>query len=442
MAISKGSRLHAEISGEELIVLDKIGEGGQGAVLLVEGSTGKAAVKFYNSEQATAQQREAIMKLVENPLTGEAGKRFIWPQDLVTAPGDARFGYLMPLIDRARFAELGEVQNGIRPRPSYPTMCKISYQLANSYRTLHLTGQCYRDISSGNLMFDPQAGDILICDNDNVGVNNNSEAQILGTPEYMAPELVVRKAQPSTLTDLHSLAVLLFNLWTWHHPLHGLNEFNIRVWDNPAKEKIYGPEALFVFHPTDNSNRLPNDPEYAAAERQWRRCPPSLRALFTRAFTEGLKNPGRRVTEGEWQGLFRTLRDGKVSCSSCRAENLWDAQTVDFTCWHCQKPIALPPRLKVRSSSEEFELLLGTGATVLRRHIQGTGNEQDALAVIGEVVANPAKPGMFGLRNKTDALWSAKFPDGTRGGIPRDRSVPLSPGVIIDFGVATGEILP
>ena len=55
---------------------------------------------------------------------------------------------------------------------------------------LHLNGYCYRDISSGN-MVDPDTGDVLICDNDNVGINRQSDSQVDGTYEFMAPEVII-----------------------------------------------------------------------------------------------------------------------------------------------------------------------------------------------------------------------------------------------------------
>ena len=67
-------------------------------------------VKWYNAEQATDAQRQAIRQLVKDgPPTGLAGKRFVWPLDVVTAPQSRQFGYLMSVIDTQRFAELGEV---------------------------------------------------------------------------------------------------------------------------------------------------------------------------------------------------------------------------------------------------------------------------------------------------------------------------------------------
>ena len=113
--------------------------------------------------------------------------------------------------------------------------------------------------------------------------------------QYMAPELVRGEADhPSTETDLHSLAVLLFQLWVWHHPLHGTMEYDVRCWDDPARKKIYGITPVFIFDPTDDRNRLPNDPTYAIAARRWAICPPSLQALFLHAFTDGTE--GARAT--------------------------------------------------------------------------------------------------------------------------------------------------
>ena len=59
MPLMPGQRVRAEISGIELEVIKKLGEGTQGEVYLVEGPDGYQAVKWYKSEQATADQRTA-----------------------------------------------------------------------------------------------------------------------------------------------------------------------------------------------------------------------------------------------------------------------------------------------------------------------------------------------------------------------------------------------
>lgn len=435
-----GQAIRTELLGLELHVIKKLGEGTQGEVYLVEGPQGYQAVKWYKPEQATPDQRAAIRYLVRTgPPYGAAGKRFIWPLDLVIAEGLDQFGYLMARIDTQRFADLGEVWAHLKPVPNFSALCEISYQLANSYRALHLTGHCYRDISAGNLMFDPKSGDVLICDNDNVGVNRQSRCQVWGTMEYMAPEILRGESDPSTETDLHSLAVLLFYLWIWHHPFHGEMEYRYHCWDIPAKKIVYGETPVFVFDPENPLNRLPEDPDYDIARERWNLCPPQLQAMFTRAFTEGLIHPERRVTEGEWQNLFAQLRDGIVRCPSCHAENFLPVSNGQVHCWHCRKLFLPPPCLLIMRNGKETTLALFPGISILARHLVPAAAE-DGSRVIGQVVPHPSIPGAAGIRNLSGAAWHAVFPDHSETEVPPGKAVPLNPGTTIVMEDVTTRI--
>lgn len=443
MALAVGQAVRAEMQQVALTVRQKLGEGGQGTVYQVEGPHGLQALKWYNVEQSTADQRTAIGYLVQTgPPRGSAGQRFIWPQDVVTAAGSRQSGYLMPLIDVSRFAELGEVWARRKPAPSFSSLCEITYQAANSYRALHLSGHCYRDISRGNLMFDPANGAVLICDNDNVGVNRRSKCQVWGTLEYMAPEIIRGEADPSTETDLHSLAVLLFNLWVWHHPMHGEIEYRFHSWDIPAKVRVYGKSPVFIFDPVDRSNRLPSDPDYMTAQKRWDFCPPTLQGLFTKAFTTGLREPARRVTEGEWQALALQLKDGVVSCPACQADNLWDRQRQGLSCWHCGKTVPLPPRLVLCHSTGSQHVVLSKGARLLKRHLDPLGSDGESATVVGEVVQNPANPQVWGIRNMSEAPWSGRLVDGTTKSYLPQKSVPLNAGIQLTIAGVPAEIVP
>ena len=440
MTLGPGEKVKAEIRGTTLTVRKKLGEGTQGEVYLVEGSGGQQALKWYKPAQATMDQMAAIRALVQaGPPRGAAGNRFIWPLDLVTAPKSPQFGYLMRLIDTSRFAELGQVQAHLKPPPGFAALTRISYQLANSYRALHLSGYCYRDISDGNLMFDPQGGDVLICDNDNVGVNRQSKSQVWGTMEFMAPELIRGEADPSTETDLHSLAVLLFSLWIWHHPFHGKKEFELRVWDIPAKKKVYGT-PVFIFDPSDRSNALPLDPDYETPRFRWGYLPPSLQELFTRAFTTGVSDPKRRVTEGEWQRLFQQLEDGITACPKCHAENIWEPGQDTLACWHCRSAVTLPPKLVIHLPSGHHHVLLTGNRSLRRRHLNPSGKEENDTDEVARVVPHPQNPSIWGIRNLTETPWKVTFPDGKTLEVGKDRSVPLNPGTTLTLGSVTAEI--
>jgi DNA-binding helix-hairpin-helix protein with protein kinase domain len=443
MTLETGQKIKGENQNTTFTVRKKLGEGTQGEVYLVEGTSGSFACKWYKPAQATEIQKSSIRALVRSgPPRGAAGDRFIWPLDLVTTAGSPLFGYTMRLIDTARFATLGEVQAHAKPVPSFSALCTISYQLANSYRALHLNGYCYRDIADGNLMFDPRTGDVLICDNDNVGINRQSQSQIWGTMEYMAPELVRGERDPSTETDLHSLAVLLFHLWVWHHPLHGEMEFRLRVWDLPAKRKVYGEQPLFVFHPTDTRNRLPEDPDYSTAKKRWQYCPASLRVMFTRAFTTGLAEPKRRVTEGEWQREFLQLRDSIVQCGSCHAENFDEYRGAPSRCWHCGIPVPPHPKLAVRHAAGIHYLTLSEGTKILKRHLSTPWQEEESDIPLGEVTRHPQQPGVWGIRNLSPQSWKAIPAGGEPVEIPPQKAVPLNPGFRIIIEGSEVEIVP
>ncbi|MFA7694755.1 MAG: protein kinase [Methanoregula sp.] len=443
MPLAVGQSLHAEQLGTTLHVIKKIGEGTQGEVYLVESPEGFQTVKWYKPEQATPDQRTAISYLVRTgPPYGAAGKRFIWPLDLVTAEGVKQFGYLMARIETKRFAELGEVWAHLKPVPGLAALCEISYQLSNSYRALHLSGHCYRDISAGNLMFDPKNGDVLICDNDNVGVNRQSRCQVWGTMEYMAPELIRGESDPSTETDLHALAVLLFYVWVWHHPFHGEMEYQYHCWDIPAKKQVYGISPVFVFDPDNPANRLPKDPDYTVARERWALCPPELKDMFVRAFTEGLTNPGRRVTEGEWQNLFLSLKDRLVPCPHCRAENFTDTTSPHITCWHCRREISPPPFLLIHRTGGTSCLALSLGTSLRSRHLAPGAGMDDGSQEIGRVVSHPSIPGAAGIRNLSKNTWQAEFPDGTAADVPPGRAVPLNPKTSITIDGISCTIMP
>src|SRR5262249_50203112 len=117
-----------------------------------------------------------------------------------------------------------------RIEPSNKALATAAMFLADSFLQLHAKGLCYCDVSLGNVFIDPDTGDVLICDNDNVGIDGKPPF-VKGTQFFMAPEIVRNEALPDSKTDRYSLAVLLFHLFIVHHPLQGRREAVIRCWD-------------------------------------------------------------------------------------------------------------------------------------------------------------------------------------------------------------------
>jgi len=233
------------------IVADKLlGAGGQGEVWRATDNGQPVAVKIYHKHTATADQRQVLERLVAN---GPPATQFLWPLAMVHDSRQGTFGYTMPLRE-PNFRALEDFM-ARRIEPSMRALLTAGLQLADGFLRLHSKGLCYRDISFANVFFDPNTGDVRICDNDNVDVSGTETGGVLGTPRFMAPEVVRREAVPSDQTDRYSLAVLLFYLLYGGHPLDGKREASIRCLDVPALERLYGTSPLYIWDPEDDSNR-------------------------------------------------------------------------------------------------------------------------------------------------------------------------------------------
>jgi len=246
--LNRGQTLRTEISNTTIEVTELLGTGGQGEVYQVTMEGKDYALKWYYPASIIPDQRENLQYLIQ---AGAPSDRFLWPIELVSYGNS--FGYLMNVREK-RFEDLTALMNR-SITPTFEVLCTVGFELAQNFRLLHLAGLCYRDISWGNVFLDPKTGATLICDNDNVGINRTSSSAILGTPMFMAPEIVRGEAYPSIETDLFSLAVLFFLMLMSHHPLHGQKESEIHSLDFTAMRWLYGKEAVFIFDPTNRTNR-------------------------------------------------------------------------------------------------------------------------------------------------------------------------------------------
>ncbi len=424
-------------SGLPCRVEELLGSGSQGEVYRATLDGKPVALKWYLPAAATAAQRAALELLVKQ---GPPNDRFLWPIELAeagepaTVPG---FGYVMPLRE-ARFRGIVDLMKR-RVEPSFRALATAGLELAHSYLQLHARGLCYRDISFGNVFFDPESGEVLICDNDNVAVDGQASAGVLGTPRFMAPEVVRGEALPSTQTDLFSLAVLLFYLFMVHHPLEGAREAAIRCLDLPAMTQLYGTHPIFIFDPADDSNRpLPGYHDNALAF--WPIYPQFLRDLFTRAFTEGIRDPQNgRVRESEWRAAMVRLRDAIVYCTACGAENFYDADALRArgtpgSCWACSQGLRLPPRLRIGRSI----VVLNHDSKLFPHHVddQRLYDFSHPVAIVSQ---HPRDPSIWGLTNTSTEKWVISSAAGTQDVAP-GRSVTLALGTRINFGKVEGEV--
>jgi DNA-binding helix-hairpin-helix protein with protein kinase domain len=425
-----GSVIRLLPSGRRGVVARFIGEGSQGSVFeaTVDNDPEPCAVKWYFPHTATRAQRDAIADLVER---GAPSRRFLWPLEVVEASGEGGFGYLMPLRP-PRHVGLSELLTGKTDAP-FSVVLKLCIDLADSFLALHSQGLCYRDISFGNVFFDPETGAPLICDNDNVGIDGESPSPVLGTRRFMAPEIVRGEAGPSRRTDLYSLSVLLFYVLMVGHPLVGRRELHFDCWDDKAENELFGRSPLFVFDPTDDSNG-PLPDLHGAVLTNWGLYPGPLRGLFTKAFTTGLRDPvNGRVQESVWRRALAQTRDSVRDCPWCGKQNLFDADATVTPCWFCERALDAPLRIVI----DGWVVILNEDTRLHGHHLR---RDYDFESVVAEVARHPSRPDTWGLRNMSDQPWRVEVPGRPPTTIEPSRSVGLVPGTRIDFGRIAGLI--
>jgi serine/threonine protein kinase len=422
------------LRGGGLVRIESLaGEGGQGVLYraLMPGGM-PVAVKWYRQSQHTDRLRRSIEHLSAH---GRPHPAFAWPLDLVEAEGLPNFGYVMSWIDQPPFRFLAEVLS-TPEQPSFRVIAEIAREIASAFAALHAGGLCYRDISFGNLLVDPDRAAIAIVDNDNVGTDE-SPVFVRGTARFMAPEVISHGTLPSTVTDLHSLAVFLFYLLVHGHPLMGSRIDASYSWqpegcmsESDLLAHHLGSDPLFVFHPRDPRNRpLPGDPML----RWWSIYPPFIRDLFIRSFTIGLVDASLwgRVTEGVWRLAFARLRDCVSRCS-CGAELFQDPDDPPTRCWNCGNIPPQWPYLNVRGQS----LVLCDGAALTSHHLAA---DSDHRATVGAVHAHPRQAGDVVLRNLSDDTWTIKAPGEIVKQVRPGQLLGARP-MDVDFGSAKGSI--
>jgi DNA-binding helix-hairpin-helix protein with protein kinase domain len=430
--LAPGEVVQLHTSNNKVRVEVLLGHGGQGEVYMARLVGRKddrpVALKWYMPQMATPEQLEALVRLIKGGPPD--ARRFLWPLNLAIKKGHG-FGYLMPLRE-PRFHGMADLMKG-EVTTTFRVRTQLGYELADGFLQLHAGGYCYRDISFGNVFFDPDSGEVAICDNDNVGFDRDSEAAVIGTLGFMAPEILRGEAPPSAETDRFSLAVLLFYIFMLNHPFHGRLELT-----EPVLEHLYR-DPVFIFDPSDHSNEaVPG--EHDGLLFFWRLYPEFFRQRFVEAFTSGLQQ-NQRVRETEWRLDMVRLRDAIVYCQDCGTENFWDEQrTGALTCWSCGKEVTPPPRLVIGDPARHPLVVMLNHDTRLHRYHVGAGRKLDFGKPVAEVARHPKRPDVWGLRNLTDAKWVATTSLGSIVEVVPGQSVKLDPDTGIQFGMVEGFI--
>jgi hypothetical protein len=201
----------------------KLGSGGMGAVYLANHALlrRKAAIKLLRTD-------------VTSPDALERFEREVQVTSTLTHPNtvaiydygrtdDGTFYYVMEHLDGFDLQRLVALTG---PLPQARVLSLLR-QVCGSLAEAHAAGVVHRDIKPANLFVCTRGGvadTIKVLDFGivHVGtVDRNEEPIVLGTPEYMAPELFESATRASAQSDLYSLGICAYYLLTGAPPFSG-----------------------------------------------------------------------------------------------------------------------------------------------------------------------------------------------------------------------------
>lgn len=326
-------------------------------------------VAFYRDVQ-DHNSKERLIKIVtqyyDSFFRKEGGdyykELYAWPTDVVEQ--NRKIGIVVPVYNKNFFFQRGYAANDLirgkekegkwfaspkfrnRQFPlrldaaelgNWLSYFQIGVNIARGVKRLHAAGLAHSDLSYKNVLVDPVSRSAAIIDIDGLVVPGLYPPDVIGTADFIAPEVLATKhldindpnrKLPSRLTDLHALAVMIYMYLLYRHPLKG---GKIHDLDTEKDDLLsMGANALFIEHPTDTSNR-PNISQLNPKELPWadvRKVPytvtgPYLKALFDKAFIEGLHQPMLRPTANEWEEALLKTTDLMQPCGNAACDQQW-----------------------------------------------------------------------------------------------------------------------
>lgn len=394
-----------------------LAEGGQGGVYIVDYNGQKKALKWYKKGCLGKNPGAFYENIKGNVERGAPSPEFLWPLD-ITEWMDGTFGYIMDLRPDGYYEITEYMLCDVRFK-SYRAAIDASMHIVSAFRKLHNAGYSYQDLNDGNFFINPENGDVLICDNDNVAPDG-TETGIIGKPRYMAPEIVLGN-KPNSRSDRFSMSVILYILFCLNHPLEGKRSL-VPCLTPALQNKLYGSEPLFMMDRDDDSNG-PHPVLHKNSKAVWNQFPDYIQEIFLKAFSQkAFQKPNARPKEVEWLKALARFRSEIVACQ-CGRNEVFTQQGEPRKCEKCGQKVDIRYKLELR----DYSIPAIRGSRIYRFQL-GVYNEEEALDIIARVVEKKDS-GALGIRNVSNKKWDAVTTKGEAKKVAPEDVIPLKDGI-------------
>ena len=399
-----------------------LAEGGQGKVYIADYNGHKKALKWYKKGSLGENPNAFYQNIKQKVMHGIPSPELLWPLD-ITEWVDGTFGYIMDLRPEGYYEVTEFMLCHVRFK-SYRAVIDAAMKIVFAFRMLHNAGYSYQNLNDGNFFINPQNGNVLICDNDNVAPDG-TETGIIGEPRYMAPEIVLYKNKPNSLSDRFSMSVILYILFCLNHPLEG-KRYLVSGLTPTLQEKLYGSEPLFIMDPNDKSNG-PHSVVHKNSIVVWPCLPDYIQKIFLTAFSQrAFQKPSARPREVDWLNVLTRFRSEIVACQ-CGNE-IFTQQGEPCKCEKCGCKANIPFKFMLSG----YSIPAIKDSRIYRCQL-GVCDEKDALTPVAHVVEK-RDSGALGIRNKGGKRWDAVTTKGTARKVAPDEVIPLKDGIVFNIG--------